>query len=149
MNDHTGGTVVSRFRVEVEQVEGFELQARFDKPQYGALTMDEPAPLGHDSAPNPARILAAAIGDCLAASFIFCMKRQGVAVSGLKSEVDVEIVRNEHKRLRIGKVDVRIVPRLEDDVAAREACLALFEDFCVVTQSVRDGLDVRVRVEPD
>lgn len=28
-------------------------------------------------------------------------------------------------------------------------CLGSFEDFCVVTQSVREGIDVRVRVEPE
>ena len=27
-------------------------------------------------------------------------------------------------------------------------CLELFEDFCVVTQSVRAGIDVEVDVEP-
>ena len=27
-------------------------------------------------------------------------------------------------------------------------CLELFEEFCVVTQSVRNGIDVKVEVEP-
>ena len=29
-----------------------------------------------------------------------------------------------------------------------ERCLELFEDFCVVTQSVRNGIEVDVAVEP-
>jgi uncharacterized OsmC-like protein len=27
-------------------------------------------------------------------------------------------------------------------------CLEVFEDYCVVTQSVRDGIDITVSVEP-
>jgi organic hydroperoxide reductase OsmC/OhrA len=67
-------------------------------------------------------------------------------VQGLRSEVRVRLVRNEHRRLRIGRVDVAIHPQeaIPDD--ALEACLKTFEDFCVVTQSVREGIDVSVNV---
>jgi uncharacterized OsmC-like protein len=99
--------------------------------------MDEPPPLGHDASPNPARILAAAIGDCLSASLVFCLKRRGIVVSGLRSEVHVQLVRNDKKRLRIGKVEVAIHPESPIPEEAMEACLKTFEDFCVVTQSVR------------
>lgn len=34
------------------------------------------------------------------------------------------------------------------DAAALGNCLDVFEDFCVVTQSVREGIDVEVTVEP-
>ena len=98
--------------------------------------MDEPGPLGKDSAPNPSRILAAAIGDCLSASLMFCLSRSGAKVSDLKTEVSVELVRNEQKRLRIGKIDVKLRPRLDGDSAALTKSLSTFEDFCVVTQSL-------------
>lgn len=135
------------FKLCVEQVEGFDFRVTFDKEQYPPLRMDEPAPLGHDAAPNPARILAAAIGDCLSASLVFCLKRRGVAVQGLRTEVRVELVRNEHKRLRIGRVEVAIDPRSGVPKEALDACLQTFEDFCVVTQSVREGIDVAVTVK--
>ena len=119
---------------------------RFYKEQYADLRMAEPPPLGQDAAPNPAQILASAIGDCLSASLVFCLKRRGVVVSGLRSEVRVQLVRNDQKRLRIGKVDVAIHPKdpIPDDVL--DACLQTFEDFCVVTQSVREGIDIKVDV---
>jgi uncharacterized OsmC-like protein len=137
---------VGEFTLRVEQVAGFDFRVDFDKEQYAKLRMDEPAPLGHDTAPNPARVLAAAIGDCLSASLVFCLKRRGVVVEGLRSEVRVELVRNEHKRLRIGRVDVAIHPRdpIPEDVLA--ACRETFEDFCVVTQSVREGIAIDVTV---
>ncbi len=134
------------FTIQIEQVEGFDFRVRFDKEQYADLRMDEPAPLGHDASPNPARILAAAIGDCLSASLVFCLKRRGVVVDGLRSEVRVQLVRNENKRLRIGNVEVTIHPHSAIPDEAMDACLKTFEDFCVVTQSVRDGIDVKVNV---
>ena len=134
------------FTLQVEQIDGFDFRVRFDKEQYPELRMDEPAPLGRDAAPNPARILAAAIGDCLSASLVFCLKRRGVVVTGLRSEVRVQLVRNENKRLRVGKVDVAIHAREPIPQAVLAPCLETFEDFCVVTQSVREGIDVHVEV---
>ena len=47
-------------------------------------------------------------------------------------------------------MDVVLRPSLEGGDASRMSrCLDLFEDFCVVTQSVREGIDVRVAVEPE
>ena len=136
----------SEFTLRIEQVEGFDFRVRFDDERYADLRMDEPPPLGHDASPNPARILAAAIGDCLSASLVYCLKRRGVVVDGLRSEVRVQLVRNESKRLRIGNVEVSIHPQgpIPDEIL--DACLKTFEDFCVVTQSVREGIDVKVNV---
>jgi uncharacterized OsmC-like protein len=134
------------FTLHVEQVNGFDFRVGFDKERYAELRMDEPPPLGRDASPNPARILAAAIGGCLSASLVFCLKRRGVAVDGLRSEVHVQLVRNENKRLRIGNVEVSIHPQSPIADEALDACLKTFEDFCVVTQSVRDGIDVKVNV---
>jgi organic hydroperoxide reductase OsmC/OhrA len=110
--------------------------------------LDEPPPLGKDRHPNPARILAAAIGSCLSASLLFCLRRAKLEPKGLSSNVELELVRNDRNRLRVGRVDVTLHPELDLESGASRACLEAFEDFCVVTQSVRDGIDVHVRVEP-
>lgn len=136
------------FDIHIEQVDAFEFRVRFDKDSYADLMLDEPPPLGKDRGPNPTRLLAAAIGDCLSASLLFCLKRAGVTLSGVESDVHVELVRNEQKRLRVGKVDVTIRPKIAADDAALQKCLGTFEDFCVVTQSVRTGVEVNVKVEP-
>ena len=55
---------------------------------------------------------------------------------------------NEKGRLRIGGVAVRIALDLApEDEPWKGRCLELFEDFCVVTQSVRGGIPVDVFVE--
>jgi uncharacterized OsmC-like protein len=147
--DGAARDVASRFSLRVEQVDGFEFRVEFDKAQFEALNLDEPPPLGHDTGPNAARVLAAAIGNCLAASLVFCLQKAKVVTSGVSADVDVEIVRNERRRLRIGKVDVTLHTKLPADHPALKGCLATFEDFCIVTQSVRQGIDVAVRVQAD
>lgn len=140
--------VVSRFTIGIEQTQDFEFRVRFDKEQYQDLEMDEPAPLGRDRAPNAARILAAAIGNCLSASLLFCARKSRVQVGPIRTSVTVEIARNERGRLRIAGVEVEIDPQIA--AADREKalrCLDLFEDYCMVTQSVRQGVPVKVSVK--
>lgn len=137
---------VSSFDLTLEQLGGYEFKVGFDKP-WPEWHTDEPPPLGKDAGPNPARVLALAIVNCLSASLVFCLSKKGEKVTGLKSRVHVDVVRNEKGRLRIGKVDVTIAAPVERDSAALLACLDTFEDFCTVTQSVRDGFPVNVNVE--
>ncbi len=76
------------------------------------------------------------------------MQRAGVKTSGVTADVHVEIVRTDEKRLRIGKLGVQLHPGVSGEaVAALERCTSIFEDYCIVTQSVRKGIDVEVHVE--
>ncbi|MCA9597172.1 MAG: OsmC family protein [Myxococcales bacterium] len=143
MSQHVG-----EFSIAIEQVDGYEFRVKFDKEQYESLMLDEPAPLSQDRAPNAARILAAAVGNCLSASLLFCLSRAGVKLEDIKSDVKVELTRNENRRLRIGHMEVTVRPKLSATGEKIDKCLETFEDFCVVTQSVREGLDVKVNVEP-
>lgn len=140
---------MSEFAIQVEQVDGFEFRVRFDKEQFADLLLDEPPPLGKDAAPNAARVLAAAIANCLSASLVFCLQRNGVKTAGLRTEAKVQIVRNEQRRLRVGKVEVTLHPRVAAESEAMVKCLPMFEDFCTVTQSIRQGIEVAVHVEPE
>jgi len=138
---------VSEFTIAIDQMRDYEFRVRFDKPNLPELVLDEPPPLGHDAGPNPSRILAAAIGNCLTASLLFCARKQKAKIESLRAEVKTRIVRNEQKRLRVGRVEVAIeVQAPEADREAARRCLGLFEDFCTVTQSIRDGIDVEVTV---
>ncbi len=144
----SAGSEHKGFTLELEQIDGFEFRVRFDKEQFAGLLLDEPPPLGGDKGPNASRLLAAAVGNCLSASLIFCLKKSRIEVTGLKTLVRTAIDRNEQGRLRVLGIEVEITPGL--DAAAWEKarrCLSLYEDFCVVSQSVRQGIDVRVSVK--
>ena len=113
------------------------------------LVIDEPPPLGQGGGPNPARLLAAAVGSCLGASLLYCLRKAHVDVTDLRTTVAGTLVRNERGRLRIGALRVQLAPTVADADRPRLArCLELFEDYCVVTDSVRDGIDIAVEVEP-
>lgn len=138
---------VGEFTVAVDQVEDYEFRVKFDRERFAELRMDEPPPLGADRGPNASRVLAAAIGNCLSASLLFCARKARVPVGKIHAEVKTQIVRSEAGRLRIGKIEVTIdphIPEAEREKARR--CLELFEDFCTVTQSVRRGIHVEVAV---
>jgi len=141
-----------RFRVELDQIDGYAFRIRFDRESMPDLRTDEPPPLGSDRGPNPARLLAAAIGNCLAASLLFCLQKRGTRPLAMQAVVDTELVRNAHKRLRIGAVHVTLRPQVMGDGESLQAivdeCIEQFRDFCVVTESIREGLDVTVAVQP-
>lgn len=62
--------------------------------------------------------------------------------------MDGTIVRNARGRLRIGELRVRLAPGITAEQRERIGrCLDLFQDFCIVTESVRDGIAVDVQVE--
>jgi organic hydroperoxide reductase OsmC/OhrA len=114
-----------------------------------SLVMDEPEPLGARAGPNPVRVLGAALGGCLGASLLFCLRKSRLDVTGLHTTVRGTLVRNDKGRLRVGRIAVRLEPVLPAEQHARvPRCVELFEDFCVVTASVRPAIDVRVEVVP-
>jgi uncharacterized OsmC-like protein len=138
------------FSLSLAQVERFQFAVTFDNEAWPSLRMDEPAPLGDDTGPSASRVLGAAIGNCLAASLLFCLQKSRVPVKGLQVAVEGQVGRNDKGRLRIGSVKVVLSPTLDGVPPERMArCLDLFEDFCLVTQSVREGIDVEVSVETD
>jgi uncharacterized OsmC-like protein len=133
------------FTVEMEQIDNFEFRVRFDWDSTPDLILDEPEPLGGERGPNATRLIAAAVGNCLTASLFFCLQRSRKEVSGFTTSVRARVGRNEDKRLRIEGFDVRIELPADAD-PAYERCLQLFEDFCIVTASVRRGIPVAVEV---
>ena len=113
------------------------------------LLLDEPEPLGDGIGPNAATVLGAAIGNCLAASFTFGLRKSRADIADFTAHVVTHVRRNEQGRFRIAGIDVDLQPVLASDEPDRLArCTQLFEDFCVVTESVRRGIPVSVKVAP-
>jgi organic hydroperoxide reductase OsmC/OhrA len=136
------------FSVELEQQEGFEFRVRFDWPGVAELTLDEPEPLGRRAGPNAARLVAAAVANCLSASLVFCLRSKFKQNPGpVRAMASGRLERNERGHYRIAGIDVTLsMAEKFGDMAHQERCLEQFEDFCMVTQSIRAGIPVSVSV---
>ena len=136
------------YTVDLRFVRGYEFVATFRDPEgLPPIVFDEPAPLGEGSGPNAAAVLAAAIGNCLAGSFAFCLRKARVEPIDLTAAVVARVARNEQGRFRISGIDVELAPQvLAADQGRLERCERLFEDFCIVTESVRRGIPVNVKI---
>ena len=144
-----GDTQEQRFSIGLRLRENYVQVVDFDLTAVTPLVIDEPAPLGGEEGPNPARLLGAAVGSCLGGSLLFCLRKSHIDVRALRTTVDGTLVRNARGRLRIEKLSVRLHPDVADEDRDRMTrCLALYEDFCIVTESVRHGIEVDVQVEP-
>ena len=136
-------------KVNVEQREGFQFLVNFNQAGMPELLTDEAPPLGTGLGPNPARLLAAAVANCLAASFLFCLKKSHIEPHRVSAVVAGELTRNERGRMRITELRVRLEPVLDEaDLPRITRCTGIFEDFCIVTESVRAGIDVLVDLQP-
>lgn len=111
------------------------------------LLTDEPAPLGAGTGPSPSQLLAAAVGNCLAASLLFALRKFKQDPRGIACEVSAQVGRNEDKRLRVQSMAVQLrLGRPGQEIEHLDRALASFEDFCTVTASVRAAFPVAVEV---
>jgi hypothetical protein len=136
------------FTIQLEQEENYEFRVKFDWPGVADLLVDEPAPLGSSRGPNAVRLVAAAVANCLSASLFFCLRDKFKQRPGpLRAEVTGRLERTERGRLRIGGFDVAIhLSDRAESLGHLDRCAEQFEDFCVVTESIRRGIPVQVRV---
>jgi organic hydroperoxide reductase OsmC/OhrA len=134
---------------KLEQVKEYHFTVTFDKESLKQLAMDEPAPLGTEQGPDPSRLLASAVGHCLSSSLFFCLQKSRIQLKHISTEVQTKLAKNEAGRWRVQRIEVEIKaePLKQEDQERMKCCLSIFEEFCIVTQSVRKGIDVQVTVQ--
>ena len=136
-------TAVTKLR----RIQGFQFTIEFDEKDMPKMLVDETPPIGEGAGPNPTRLLSAAIGHCISSSLLFCLGRARVKVTGFETTVKTSTGRNKEGRLRVKSIDVLIdLSVAGEDEARVTRCLKIFEDYCTVTQSVRKGINVSVKV---
>lgn len=135
------------FAIELVQLADYRFAVHFSDPAVPELVTDEGAPLGGSAGPSPSQLLGTAVANCLAASLLFAMRKFGNEPGPLRAAVTVSMERNPRGRLRIGGIGVDLHIGIDGGaIRMADRILAQFEDFCVVTQSVRSAIVVAVRV---
>jgi uncharacterized OsmC-like protein len=136
----------NQFIVTLKQINQYEFNVKFSTGAPDLIT-DEPPPLGHLKGPHPAALIATGVANCLSASLYFCLNKYRVPSQNLEAKAITTMTRNERGRLRIGKIEIEINVQYPDTEKEKfQKCLEIFEDFCVVTESVKNGIPVEVKV---
>lgn len=140
-------SATDEIRITLEQEAGYAFRVRFESVLASLLT-DESPPLGSDRGPNPSQLLLVAVANCLGASLVFALRKFKNQPGPLRARISARPERNAEGRWRIPRASVEL--ELAEGGEAHqhlERILQQFEDFCVVTQSVRDGIAIAVTVK--
>ena len=137
------------FSVSMTREKDFVFKVDFGLENFD-FTMDEPEPVGGNTGPNASKVLAAAMGNCLTASLMFCLNKARAEVGGIETNVEGKMRRNEKGRWRIAEINVEISPEIDMDEFSSQydRCYKLFEDFCIVSKSIEEGIPINVEVKP-
>ena len=129
--------------------ENFVFKVDFGIKEYD-FKMDEPEPVGNNTGPNASLVLAAAMGNCLTASLLFCLNKARAEVGRIETNVEGKMHRNDKGRWRISEINVEINPEIntEEFASQYDRCYKLFEDFCIVSKSIEEGIPINVEVIP-
>lgn len=139
-----------KIHARLRRADGYGYAITFDELPGARLSMDEPPPLGKGEGPTAAMMLSSAVGHCLSSSLLFCLEKSRVKARDVQTDVETTLARNEGGRWRVSEIKVKMRPVV--DPVDREKlirCRGIFEDFCIVTASVRQGVKVDVDVTID
>jgi len=78
----------------------------------------------------------------------FCLRKSKVDLKGMKTEVTPTVERNKEGYWRVVKMSAKIKVEVGESTESSrlQRCLEIFENYCVVTGAVRNGIKVDVKV---
>ena len=137
-----------KIHAHMKRVSGYKYEIVFDELPGAKIVSDEPAPEGTSEGVSASMMLAGAVGHCLTSSLMFCMQKSRAQLKDLSTDVDLVMERNQKGRWRVKEIKVKLKPLVDSvDAEKLERCRGIFQDFCIVSASVRDGIKIDVDVE--
>jgi uncharacterized OsmC-like protein len=139
-------------RIELDWTKGVAFTA---KARQFTLQLDEPEAFhGTDTGPSAAEYLGTSIGGCLGTSFAYCARQVDLQIQAIKIAVDVDLHHEggdggEGKgplRITGAKADMIVTLKDDSDADVLDMCIESFRKYCVVTQSVINGIPVDVKI---
>ena len=134
-----------KIHTHMNREDAYKFSITFDELPGAKIHSDEPAPIGKSEGPSAAMMLSSAVGHCLSSSLLFCMEKSRAKPKDLDTEVETTLARNEKGRWRVSGIKVNMKIDIDDvDKEKLERCKDIFEDFCIVSASVREGIRISV-----
>ena len=116
--------------------------------QFNNFNVDEPTLFhGTDLGPSSVEYLLIGIGGCLGTSFIYCLQKRNIKMKNVEIVVDGKLSHVGPKLvLRLTKVDAEIKFKPEENASSEEInlCIKNFREYCIVSNSIADGLPIHV-----
>ncbi|MFX1275348.1 MAG: OsmC family protein [Promethearchaeota archaeon] len=106
--------------------------------------------------PDAAQMLGMAILSCLSASFIFCLAKRNLNLDDLEARAEISFKKIDRGYTRVKEINIKIVPRTRNEATLKRInqCVKemksgkmMFEENCIITESVREGIKVTVDIE--
>jgi uncharacterized OsmC-like protein len=137
--------------ITMKKIGPMKFEAVLDKNHFPNFLFDEPPHAGgNDEAPSASRYLVSAVLNCLSASLTFCLQKSRIPLDALDSEATCTIDRNEQGYWRIERIDAKLLPKWNDwnekMEKALERCRNLFINYCIVSASVKEGIEINIDV---
>ena len=106
--------------------------------------------------PDAASLLGMAVVSCLSASFIFCLEKRNLTLEDLEANAEISFKEPKKGYKRVDSINVKIIPKTNDPEVLKRVkqCIKeikgghmFFEESCIITPSVREGIKIQVDVE--
>ncbi len=112
------------------------------------FNVDEPASFhGTNLGPSAVEYLLVGIGGCLGTTFIYCLQKMNIELNACNVLVDGKLSHiGPKKRLKLVNVDVEIKFSAKGTTSKERIneCIKDFRENCIVTNSIADGLPIKV-----
>ncbi|MGC8525353.1 MAG: OsmC family protein [Acidibrevibacterium sp.] len=141
-----------RFAVKITHQEKYQFLSEASEAgeKHGAPYLsDEPKPVGDNAGPSTPALLASAIGHCLSASLLECLKHAHVDVLSCRADAVAVVRPNTDGKPRIDHVEVTIRPQVRGPSKRLTRCEDVYKNSCTVTSSVERGIAVEVKIDWD
>lgn len=114
------------------------------------IHIDEPESFhGTDKGPSPVEFFLIGIGGCLGSTFAYCLQRHNVEIDALEVVVD-GLLKHAGPEMSLKLVNIEaellITARDNDSSEKIEQCINSFQEYCIITNLITQGVPLDVRV---
>jgi len=112
------------------------------------FNIDEPTSFhGTNLGPSAVEYLLIGIGGCLGTTFIYCLQKNNIELETFEIVVDGKVSHTGPKtllRLENVDVDLKFTPKEASSDVEINRCMEEFAKYCIVTNSIANGLPINV-----